>query len=189
MRRSKLAAIHSVPILAAAVFMFYATAALAGENQYSLPGHGSIELTVPEAWSDTVNQPPGELPPTIVFQSGELSEFQVLVTPIWGMSADDSSNSDGKIRALVLRAASESADSAVEQTLPLQEFVGPWGNGYYFFATDRAPKPGEFLYMTQGALAVDDLTLVFTILTKPGADEAVDRALRMVQGARRNRSL
>jgi hypothetical protein len=47
--------------------------------------------------------------------------------------------------------------------------------------TDREPPPGEFRYMTQGALQVGMLIVWFTILTNDGQAAEVDRALSMLQ--------
>ncbi len=56
--------------------------------------------------------------------------------------------------------------------------------GYYFTLTDRAPKAGEFKYMTQGALRVGNLMVVFTVLTNDGQSKTVDDALSMMQSAK-----
>jgi hypothetical protein len=52
-----------------------------------------------------------------------------------------------------------------------------------FSATDRAPEPGGYLYMTQGAAAVGDLLVPFTILTNAGQKETVRGALKMIAAA------
>jgi hypothetical protein len=67
--------------------------------------------------------------------------------------------------------------------LPLVEFAGASGIGYYFSATDKAPAPGDFKHLTEGMLQVDDLTLAFTTLTNDGQERARAAALDMMKSA------
>jgi hypothetical protein len=54
---------------------------------------------------------------------------------------------------------------------------GESGMGYYFSATDRAPKPGEFKYLTQGILHIGELVASFTILSNDGGEANASDAL------------
>jgi hypothetical protein len=73
---------------------------------------------------------------------------------------------------------------AVEKNIPIVEFKGRGGAGWYYDATDRAPKPGEFVLLRQGMLiASGELVLWFTILTNERQDPALAGAMRMLQGA------
>jgi len=55
------------------------------------------------------------------------------------------------------------------------------GTGYYFSATDRAPNPGEYKYLTQGMLPVGELVVTFTILSNDGGEAAVSAALTLLR--------
>ena len=72
---------------------------------------------------------------------------------------------------------------AVERDLPIIEFQGRSGPGFYFSATDRAPKPGEFKSLTQGIVRVGELAVTFTILTNEGQDPIVKQAIDALKGA------
>jgi hypothetical protein len=74
----------------------------------------------------------------------------------------------------------------VEKSLPLKALTGPSGSGYYFVATDRAPALGEWKYLTQGIIRVDDIVLAFTILTNDGQEATVTAALGMLRHAVHN---
>ena len=74
---------------------------------------------------------------------------------------------------------------AVEKSISIQDLKGPHAEGTYFSATDRAPKPGEFKYMTQGAMSVSGLPVTFTILTNDDSKSPESVALRMLRTARR----
>ncbi len=63
----------------------------------------------------------------------------------------------------------------------LHGLVGPNSRGYYFFATDRAPAPGEWKYLTQGAVQVGAIALTFTILTNDGQEADAKAALELIR--------
>ncbi len=165
---------------------FLVTAALAEETvvrHYSLPDHGNLRLQTPVSWKDDLRQPPHRLPPTIDFKPGTGKPFEILITPIWPMGKDMTPPSAEGIQALVKRVAEHAKPQAVERDINLKELKGPSGIGYYFFATDRAPKPDEYKYMTQGAILVGDIALAFTILTNDGQDSVITDALSMLKSA------
>ena len=82
-------------------------------------------------------------------------------------------------------AANEAKAHSVEKSLPIHSFGSGSVQGNYFSATDRAPKPGEFKYLTQGSMSVSGLPVGFTILSNGNAHAAVGPALRMLAAARR----
>ena len=83
------------------------------------------------------------------------------------------------------RARTTAKTQSVEKSLPIQSFGSGEVQGSYYSATDRAPKPGEFKYMTQGAMSVNGLPVAFTILSNGNAQAAVAPALRMLSAARK----
>lgn len=69
--------------------------------------------------------------------------------------------------------------------IAILELRGIFGGGYYFSATDKAPRSDEHKYLTQGAMAVDDLLLTFTVLTDKADSSIVKTALDVLRSARR----
>jgi hypothetical protein len=86
---------------------------------------------------------------------------------------------------LVEDTAQNLAIQTVEREIPILEIHGGSGIGYYFSVTDKAPAPDEYKYLTQGALAVDDLLLTFAVLTNEADSSVVKEALDVVRSARR----
>jgi hypothetical protein len=152
-------------------------------RKYALPQRGSFQMNVPAGWSDELRQPQGSLPPTIAFRAREGKPFDVLVTPIWRARADVPVATKDAIKQSVQKAADEVKSQAVERTIPIVEFASSTGPGFYFSATDKAPNPGEYKYMTQGMLKVSDLTVTFTILTNDGQEQVAQDALAMLKSA------
>ena len=170
----------SLAVFAASPF---ACAEEAAVRSYPLPEHGTFQVRVPEAWEDSVAQPAGGLPPTITFGQKAGAPFKILVTPLWSAKPDPKTPTAAEIKMKVRRTADEAAKQAVEKTIEVKLLKGPANIGYYFAATDRAPKPGEFKFLNQGIVAVEDLLVAFTILTNDDQDAVVRAALLMLSAA------
>jgi hypothetical protein len=150
---------------------------------YVLPDHGSLQIKPPAGWKDEVKQPPNRMPPTITFSPREGAPFQVLITPIWTSRKDAPPLSVEQVRQQVRKAADRIQLQAVEKKIDLVEMKGATGTGYYFIATDPAPKPGDYKYMAQGTIQIGQLVATFTVLTNDGQKDIVTAALEMIQGA------
>jgi hypothetical protein len=132
-------------------------------RSYDLGAHGTLRLRLPAGWNDKVRQHPGDSPPTIVLSGFEGTPFLIKITPRWPAPGAADFGSPAYLHDLVERAAQAVASQSVEGRLDLVR-AGGGRPGYYFTATDRAPAPGDFKYLTQGAVRVGDLVCTFTIL-------------------------
>jgi len=158
-------------------------AADASVRKYALMQHGSLQMSVPPAWADEVREPPGGVPPTIMLHPRSGPAFEILITPIWRARPDIPEATPEAMRGSVQRALDEAKPDSVEQNIPIRELAGASGPGFYFSATDKAPKAGEYKYLTQGIVKVSDLTVTFTILTNDGQEQVARDALDMVRSA------
>lgn len=171
--------------LALILASFMASAENVAVQSYTLQKQGILELKVPESWKDSISQPPSELPPTIKFSPKAGAQFTFLVTPIWPAQPGIKSPTADELRANVRQAAEIALLQSVEDSIEIKELKGPNNTGYYFTATDQAPKTGEFKYLNQGLIAVSDLLVSFTILTNDGQDAIVKEALSLLSTAER----
>ena len=153
------------------------------ERTLSIADRGTLVLSCPRAWSQQTSQSP----PTIRFSDSTGQKFVVSITALWSSTQDTSFTSSARVRALVEDTAQNLAPQVVERSIRINEIQGIAGRGYYFSVTDKDPGPGpdEFKYLTQGALAVDDLLLTFTVLTNESDSAVVNDALQMVRSAKR----
>ena len=78
-------------------------------------------------------------------------------------------------------AAKDAEPRSVEGSLSLQDFQGSSGHGFYFRATDKAPPPGEWKYLTQGMVRTGPIALTFSILTNDGGEATEKAALEMIR--------
>lgn len=163
-----------------------ATAAVAADGEkkaFPLPDKSSLELTIPAGWQDETKANPGAAAATLALTPREGPPFQVVMTPIARQRPGTSADTAIRMRQSVQDAADKVKPSAVEPILTAEALTGAPGPGYYFSATDREPKPGEFKYLTQGMLLVGDVVVSFAILTNDGQEKVKDEALAMLKRA------
>jgi hypothetical protein len=156
--------------------------AWAEEVRISVPGGGALVLPIPEGWRNSRQAGPV---PTISLTPANGNSFQVLVSPLVSPDGRVAPASREALRRLVDAGASQAKTQSVEKSLPIQSFGSGEVQGNYFSATDRAPKPGEFKHLTQGAMSVGGLPVAFTILSNGNPQAAVEPALRMLTAARK----
>ena len=140
-------------------------------------------MDLPAGWSDHVEQPEGGGPPTIEIAISEGGPNQVFVTPQWVDPTDPAIRELPALRDAIRDAAERIKPQVVESFLEVRQLSGGNGVGYYFSATDRDQAPGEFKFMSQGALQVGSLTLWFVILANDGQDTVAVEALAALQTA------
>jgi hypothetical protein len=155
----------------------------AAVRSYPLSEHGTFQLKVPESWKDSVAQPGGGLPSTITFSPKTGAPFKILVTPLWLPKQNLNTPTADELKTKVQLSADGMAQLAVEKTIEAKLLKGSTHIGYYFTATDRAPKAGGFKFLNQGMVIVEDVLVAFTILTNDGQDAVVTAALLMLSGA------
>ena len=89
------------------------------------------------------------------------------------------------MREQVRRASDEPKARAVERELPVVEFSGPTGFGAYFSATDRAPEPDGYKYLTQGMFVMSDVQITFTVLVNGETAPVWQQVLEVLKTIRR----
>jgi hypothetical protein len=173
---------------AVTLLLFAITPAFAADNvaqkRYPLSGHGYFQLDVPAGWKDRVAQPSRPAPPTIEFiQDQQGRSFIATIVPAWQSETNESPLDKEALRRVVEHAARGMLQHSTESEPDINEIGGATGSGYCFSVTDKASEPGDYRFMTRGALRVGELTVLFTILANPGQEQVVRDALAMLQGA------
>ncbi len=115
--------------------------------------------------------------------AGLLGNWKVLLTPFWSVITQTDFQSTASIEKLVRAAAERVKPTAVQPELPLRELKTADGLGFFFWASDRAPKPGEYEHMAQGAVPVGPLLLQFTILSHAAPPMGISAPLAVVTSA------
>ena len=155
------------------------------EKRYPLADRGTLVVSVPAGWNEEVLQQDKTRPPTIAYRVGGGKDPQVLISPIWPTRPDTPPIGADQVRKYIEQALGAVREQAVEKEIPVIEFKGKAGTGFYFDATDKAPKAGEFRYMRQGMLMLDELLVGFTILSNSRQEPVIRDAMQLLQGASR----
>ena len=87
-------------------------------------------------------------------------------------------------RGLVTEQGGRLLRSSVEAVLSVKPLRGEETAGHYYSLTDRAPKPGEYKYLTQGVVVLGDVSFSFTVLTSTAGHPAREAALEALRRAR-----
>lgn len=157
-------------------------------HRFELPNRDTLELTLPVGWTDSLQQPEGGGPPTIEIAVSKDGPPQVFVTPEWPDPLAKEIRELPALRDAVRNLAERIQPQAAESQIEVRLLGGTDGSGYYFTATERDTGPGDFKFMSQGALQLAGLTLWFTILTREGEDTVAVQALAMLQSAAHHRT-
>ena len=147
-------------------------------------GTGSLVIEVPDDWADRVERSADDRPPTIHLSSasGDGTELTIAVfrTGDGGLDLNDSE----QLRSMVISGGLDQMAGAREELLTLEELNGPFAHGYFYTLTQWDPFPGKHPFGTQGALILEDLVLIFTILAHERTGPALTGALSMLKEAR-----
>jgi hypothetical protein len=139
-----------------------------------------LHIGLDDSWKEVAPDPGSGASISIVSKTPD--RFNLLLTPV--PVAEGQSKPEGEIRALVQAAADGLAPQSVEKKLKIESLRGPHAAGYYFHATDPAPKKGEYRFLYQGAVSSGPAIVSFTVLYNRGGEEEAKKALAAVQAMR-----
>jgi hypothetical protein len=169
------------------LFLFLIVTSLnvfAREVRVPVSGRGAVVLSVPDSWDEGVRSDPNA-PPTVMLVPSKGKSFHILMSVIWPGRPGAANLTREAVREQVRRASDGPKARAVERELPVVEFSGPSGFGAYFSATDRAPEPDGFKYLTQGMLVMSEVQITFTVLVNGEPAPVLQQVLEMLKTMRR----
>ena len=155
-----------------------------GERRFPISDRDVLVMKVPTAWKQIDRSDSSGAVRAYTFTEGEGKVFRVTVTPLPKQVLRTGFDRPENIRELVLNEGTEFLPRAMESNVAVEELKAGGVVGYYFALTDRAPKPGEFKCMIEGARGFPQMLLMFTILTHDRRSEVSTEALAMIAGAR-----
>ena len=183
MKRIKKLCRYALPFVLSLAGVLTVAAGPTSLRQYPLPDGSIFQMKVPVSWLHDFTAERSELPPTITLHPQTGEDFAVFVTPLPLAAENSPPPTAAAIREHVELVVDKARPLAAEHMITITEFRGTSGIGYYFSATDKAPRPGEYKVMTQGIFGVGNLIVAFTVLTSDGQQAIVDDALAMFKGA------
>jgi len=158
--------------------------AFARDVKVPVSGRGTVILSVPDSWDEGIDRSDPNVPPTVMLVPSKGKSFHILMSVIWPKPGGQTLTRPA-VREQVQRASDEPKARAVERELPVVEFSGPTGFGAYFFATDRAPEPDGYKYLTQGMFVMSDVQITFTVLVNGETAPVWQQVLEVLKTIRR----
>ena len=151
----------------------------------------SISVSWPADWRFSASASKEWPEGTLQFAYPTSADFLLLVSPLARSSGPDAASllpDAAAIRERVGAIGRSQLASAVEPELEVIELHGGEASGSYFVLTDAAPKPGEFVRMAQGILAVGRARLTFTALFHEAEPPQLAQALALLRSLRSSAS-
>ena len=153
-------------------------------KRFALERGGSIQLKVPAGWRDETDTK--SQPPVISFKPASGQPFIVSIIPAQAAEGKRAPARSQLRDAVEQMAASIRPFAADSDKVKVAEIAGSAAPGFEFAATDAAPAPGEYKFMSRGKLNVgNDVSITFTILTNDGQAAVVKAAHAMLKSATR----
>lgn len=162
---------------------FFPLSVLAASSHITLPSGDELWLAVPPTWNQKFEAPDKKTPPGVRLTQREGATFNVFLTPLTGTPMGAALADPNKLRAVVTSISRDALAQSVEMSIPLRELTSPDVHGFYFSATDRAPKPDEWKHLTQGMVIINGTPFAFTILTNDGQEAIAKAALEIIRTA------
>jgi hypothetical protein len=150
----------------------------AESSDFSIPGHGSLRLKVPDGWQSQSRAVTNPAAVSIHFVPPNGDGFDVQVTAVWLDPEKRSQQTPDSLKAIAQHAATDLLPHSVEKTAAIKDLRGLQSVGFYFALTDNNPGPGEFTNLTQGVFLTGAVLSTFTILHRTPVSPEVDQALR-----------
>lgn len=156
-------------------------------EEYDIPEHGRLVMDVPVDWQAEFYQPQDDKFPVISFYPLDGPQvFQLSVSVFWTTSELRDLTAPGNLRRFVENVGKNILPRSDQDELALEEIVGHSGIGYMFELTDSSAGPEEYPYLTQGALGVGNIVVVFSLLTREESDRLKQLTLEMLKDARQD---
>lgn len=159
---------------------------------FEIPGYGELSIEVPRIWNYNFTKSDSYTPPLITFYVLDDSEkeiFQLNLSVFWDDGYSRDVTSDDYIRSLVSEAGDNTLRYSDEDELRLETIKSQAGEGYFFNLSDSSAGADEYRYLTQGALSVGDVLLVFSLFSNDEEGvlrDAMFRSLKTAKHSLRN---
>ncbi len=158
----------TLSIAVSALALLIAANLPARTKQYSIPGHGTLELQLPAGLSDLLDQPEGGAPPAIALRPDSGDGYGAMIVVSWRDSDTSDFGSPEHLRRVLESERAPYLKQVGESDVPIVKLSGGPNPGYAYLLVDRSlvgkpPEPGNWPYLRQGVVKVGDLLLKYMI--------------------------
>lgn len=156
------------------------------KRHYPVPEHGELILDVPAEWEVTYFSPSEKKPPIITFYKKDDQKkevFQLNLSPLWDDGFKRNITEPEQIYKFVEEVGQTILEMSDQTRLELQSFKGEAGEGYFFKLTDSKAGVNEYRYLTQGAISIGEILVVFSLFSHDADSIIHKKAFKMLQTA------
>jgi hypothetical protein len=154
---------------------------------YVLGTNGTLYLTLPAGWKDSVKRARDDqgLHDAFIFTPADTNEFNFMVVVF---TVSERHAGADLLKNSLLQSGERDLTNFVETSLTLRDLEGGQAAGAYFRVADRRlavtkAAAGDFKYMTRGYAVLGPLVLTFELVSND-ADRDEPAAIEVLRGAR-----
>ena len=155
-------------------------------ESFAIPGHGKLVIDVPKIWNYNFTTTNEDKPPIITFYNLNKDKeeiYQLNLSVLWEDGFQRNISSPEYIRSLVEKTGKQALLHSDQTELELEKISGKYGIGYFFNLSDSSASSGEYQYLTQGALGVGKLILIFSLFSNDSDSILQEALIKVVMSA------
>lgn len=167
-------------VIAFAVIASLASATCAAATKVALPDGRYLSLEPPAGWR--VEEQSNSLAVTLRFFSDRDSEHPTLQFTAFSLPSGREARSIEELKGVVEHQGAGLLSTATQAAVKVERLPLQTGAAFYYHLTDREQErgPGDFKELHQGFGEISRSAIAFTVLTHPGEDQVVKKALDCV---------
>ena len=155
-------------------------------ESFTIPGHGVLTLDVPRVWNYNFTIKDSNEPPIITFYNLDKDKeeiYQLNLSVLWEDGFKRNISSPEYIQSLVEKTGKQALINSDQTNLSLKKITGQDGVGYLFNLSDSGVNTYEYQFLTQGALAVGKLLLIFSLFSNDNESILQEALLKIIMSA------
>ena len=155
-------------------------------ESFTIPGHGVLTLDVPRVWNYNFTIKGNNNPPIITFYNLDKDKeeiYQLNLSVLWEDGFKRNISSPEYIQSLVEETGEQALINSDQTELSLKKITGQDGVGYLFNLSDSGANTDEYQFLTQGALAVGKLLLIFSLFSNEDESILQQALLKIIMSA------
>ena len=155
-------------------------------ESFTIPGHGVLTLDVPRVWNYNFTIKGSNKPPIITFYNLDKDKeeiYQLNLSVLWEDGFKRNISSPEYIQSLVEKTGKQALINSDQTNLSLKKITGQDGVGYLFNLSDSGVNTYEYQFLTQGALAVGKLLLIFSLFSNDNESILQEALLKIIMSA------
>ena len=155
-------------------------------KSFTIPDHGVLTLDVPRVWNYNFTIKGNNNPPIITFYNLDKDKeeiYQLNLSVLWEDGFKRNISSPEYIQSLVEETGEQALINSDQTELSLKKITGQDGVGYLFNLSDSGANTDEYQFLTQGALAVGKLLLIFSLFSNEDESILQQALLKIIMSA------